>query len=188
MGLFSKILDAIRKALNPPKPPAPPPPLPPDPDGHDSIVVELLNAHNLERGAARVGLLVLETDLNQAAGKHAVWMASNDLLSHVGQGGNDISRRVRAEGYYYLTVGENIAEGFTTVEAVVNGWMNSSGHRKNILNPTYREVGFGVARSDSGDLYWCAVFGWRATLMMPSGDSEVSLGGALYAKSEPDEE
>jgi uncharacterized protein YkwD len=58
-------------------------------------------------------------------------------------------------------VGENIAWGPTTESAVTSLWMNSSGHRRNILDEKFSHVGFGFAYSKSGEVYWCAVFGGR---------------------------
>lgn len=189
MGRLRDLLDRLIKVIRPDPPvPPPPPPLPPPdppPDPPDSINAALLNAHNLQRQAKGVGALRLETDLVQAAGKHAVWMATTGRLSHTGSGGSDVARRVRAEGYYYMSAGENIAEGYGDVAAVIEGWMNSSGHRRNILNGQFRDVGFGVAADTAGNLYWCAVFGSRATLAIAGTMGEVTLGGALHAKSEP---
>ena len=59
----------------------------------------------------------------------------------------------------YHTAGENIAWNQEDEEEVTNSWMNSSGHRANILNRSFSKVGFGVAPAKDGSLYWCTVFG-----------------------------
>lgn len=59
----------------------------------------------------------------------------------------------------YSTAGENIAWNQRTEKEVVRDWMDSSGHRANIMNRNFTKVGFGVARAKNGSLYWCTVFG-----------------------------
>jgi uncharacterized protein YkwD len=62
-------------------------------------------------------------------------------------------------GYSYGRIAENVALGYPSAETVVEGWMNSKGHRANILNREVVETGIGVARSTAGGLYYCQVFG-----------------------------
>ncbi len=59
----------------------------------------------------------------------------------------------------FRTVGENIAVGYPTAAAVMKGWMNSSGHRKNILNKSFTRIGLGLATSEDGAKYWVQDFG-----------------------------
>jgi len=65
-------------------------------------------------------------------------------MTHTGSDGSSVGTRITREGYDWSTVGENVAQGHSSNSAVVKGWMNSAGHRKNILNPLYKEMGFGV--------------------------------------------
>ena len=58
----------------------------------------------------------------------------------------------------YKTAGENIGKGQKTPAQVVNAWMNSQGHRENILNKNYTEIGIGVAKDAKGTLYWTQMF------------------------------
>lgn len=58
----------------------------------------------------------------------------------------------------YQAAGENIAKGQKTPQEVVTGWMNSEGHRKNILNPSYTELGVGYATSSNGTAHWTQIF------------------------------
>ncbi len=131
------------------KPPTPPPPQPVPGD----ILAQLLAAHNMERTSRGFAALFLNAKLTAAAQKHATWMAANRRLSHIGAGGSEFDQRIKAENYLLRTGGENIAEGYASVESVMRGWMNSTDHRSNILKGSYKEVGFGHSGT-----YWCAVF------------------------------
>jgi uncharacterized protein YkwD len=85
--------------------------------------------------------------LAQVARDYSRRMAEQKFFAHVSPQGDTLADRVKAGGIFYLAVGENL---FTStnilqpVPAAVEGWMNSSGHRKNILRPEYRETGIGV--------------------------------------------
>lgn len=112
--------------------------------------LKLLKLHNKQREyKGRVGLDLDKTLINYAQ-KHAEWMARKNNLTH-----SDISVLM---GKYH-TAGENIAWNQEDEEEVTNSWMNSSGHRANILNRSFSKVGFGVAPAKDGSLYWCTVFG-----------------------------
>jgi uncharacterized protein YkwD len=62
-------------------------------------------------------------------------------------------------GYTYATIGENIAYNYPGAPEVVTGWMNSAGHKANILNPGFTEIGIAIAANSEGELYYCQVFG-----------------------------
>tara|TARA_Y100001937_G_C7113538_1_gene329001 strand:- start:1437 stop:1913 length:477 start_codon:yes stop_codon:yes gene_type:complete len=114
----------------------------------------LLLTHNRERSRNGRRALVLDKRLTDAAQKHADWMANSNRLSHTGRNGSSPSRRV---GSGFGVIGENIAYGQSGYGEVTRSWMNSGGHRSNILGG-YNAVGFGAAKSKSGRIYWCAVF------------------------------
>lgn len=118
---------------------------------------ELLEQHNAERGDRGLAPLTAHPALNAAASKHATWMAANNTMSHTGAGKSSVSQRVRAEGVTFNYVGENIANGYPNPTAVFKGWMGSSGHRANIYNRNYTNIGLGVA-SRQGKKFWCVVF------------------------------
>ena len=61
-------------------------------------------------------------------------------------------------GISYRTAGENIAKGQKTAQSVMNGWMGSSGHRANILNSSYSEIGVGYASDAKGNTFWVQIF------------------------------
>ena len=125
-------------------------------------VIELTNQER-----ARVGLapLTFNPQLAEAAQLHVENMASQDFFSHTGLDGTEPWDRVQATGYNYSTVAENIAAGQRTPEEVVVAWMESDGHRANILNPDIQEIGIGYffLGNDTGDInynhYWGQVFG-----------------------------
>ena len=115
----------------------------------------LLNTHNRERQRNGRRPFILDKRLTAAAQKHADWMANNSNLSHTGKNGSSPSRRV---GSGFNGIGENIAFGQSGYNEVTRDWMNSSGHRANILGG-YNTVGFGAAKGKNGRIYWCTVFG-----------------------------
>jgi uncharacterized protein YkwD len=63
--------------------------------------------------------------------------------------------------YAYRLAGENIAWNYRSAEDVMEGWMTSAGHRANILNAGFREIGVGVRYNNRGEPYYCQVFGWE---------------------------
>lgn len=93
------------------------------------------------------------TKLGEAAQKHSDYMNSTGNFDHIGANGSDAGERIEAEGYTWITYGENIAEGYPTEEEVVAAWLKSQGHCKNIMNPEFKEMA--VATSGS---YWTQVF------------------------------
>lgn len=111
----------------------------------------------------RMKPLRVQNELMLAARAHSRDMACHEFSSHKGSDGSSASDRVLARGYSFVVLGENIAMGFKTPEEVVRQWMKSSGHRKNILNPSFAEIGSGYVRSTQAPLqsYWTAVFAKR---------------------------
>jgi len=88
-------------------------------------------------------------------------MARFQKMAHVLPDANlpSLGDRARYVGYTYGRIAENVALGFPNAETVVEGWMNSSGHRRNILDRDVIETGIGIARSSAGGIYYCQVFG-----------------------------
>lgn len=125
-------------------------------------VVQLVNDTRLQNGLAP---LTLNWQLTAAAEIHSQNMATQDFFSHAGIDGSRSIERAQAAGYRSTFVGENIGVEFTSPEEVFDGWMDSSGHRANILNPDYTEIGVGYVflENDPGSInyqhYWTQVFG-----------------------------
>lgn len=96
--------------------------------------------------------------LTTAASRHSADMVARDYFSHTSPDGTDPGARITAAGYRWSTYGENIAKGQQTAAAVMDSWMNSSGHRANILNCAFKEIGVGKEDSSGGPV-WTQVFG-----------------------------
>ncbi len=116
---------------------------------------------NLERQKRGLAPLKLSAQLSRAAQLHGTDMAKNNYFSHTGRNGSNLGDRAKASGYKYSRVGENIAAGRATAEGTMKQWMNSAGHRANILNPKFTEIGFGYANTPNSRYqhYWVQVFG-----------------------------
>lgn len=104
------------------------------------LVLALVNASRKEEGLSE---LVLNDALNQAALLHSIDMNTNNYFAHEGLDGSVFWERTAAVGYLGSPRGENIAKGQQTPEAVHTAWMNSEGHRANILNSAITEMGLG---------------------------------------------
>ena len=117
-------------------------------------ILELVNSERNSRG---LNGLTRNSKLDAAATVHADDMRTNGFFSHTGSDGGSVSERATAAGYAWTSIGENIAQGDLTPEAVMDLWMNSDGHRANILNDTFTELGVGI--NDSGSTLWVQVFG-----------------------------
>lgn len=115
----------------------------------------------VNRERARHGLpsLHASTRLNRSAQGWTNAMVDNDFFSH----GANFAARISAVGFNWSSAGENIAAGYTSPREVVDGWMASTGHCENILNPRFREVGTGVRwrglpKYDIGPAAWTQDF------------------------------
>jgi uncharacterized protein YkwD len=128
----------------------------------ESVRARMLDLVNAERRTRRLGPLVENALLDQAAQRHADDMIRRSYYSHESPEGSSVMERSRAAGYAANVIGENIAEGQGTVREVMQGWMDSPRHRDHILSLTFREIGMGVAfgRNDRGwEIVWVQVFG-----------------------------
>jgi len=116
---------------------------------------EVLYYVNLEREKVGVKPLTLSTPLMQAAAVRAGELPEN--FSHTRPDGSDCFTAVKTS---YRTIGENIAAGQRTPEDVVDSWMNSQGHRENILNPDFGKIGIGYFYAPNSHYahYWVQIF------------------------------
>ncbi|MET9883805.1 CAP domain-containing protein [Streptomyces sp. NPDC006430] len=119
-------------------------------------VAAVLALVNQERAAAGCSAVSLNAKLTKAAQDHSADMASHSNMSHTGSDGSDPGTRITRAGYAWTTYGENVAYGYSTPEKVMEGWMNSQGHRENILNCSFKEIGIGLAQPGN---YWTQDFG-----------------------------
>lgn len=99
--------------------------------------------------------LIWDVKLEQAAKRHAEDMSKVKKLNHTGSDKSTVAMRVTDENFIWTLVGENIAEGYPDIIAVVSGWMNSPGHCRNIMNPQFTHMGAAVS---SDGKYWVQVF------------------------------
>lgn len=120
-------------------------------NAYEQYMLELINTERAKAGAQP---LAFDGDLNEAAETHSAWMIATDTFSHTGAGGSSAGDRMTAAGYVFSGAwawGENIAWVSTRapaglqdeVELLHANLMNSAGHRANILNDSYREIGVG---------------------------------------------
>ncbi|MEV7611934.1 CAP domain-containing protein [Streptomyces sp. NPDC089799] len=121
----------------------------------ESAVLALVNK---ERAKAGCGALTSNAKLSNAARSYSDTMARVGVMSHTGPDGSTMTSRVEAAGYKWSTLGENIARGQADADAVMKAWMNSPGHRANILNCSFKEIGIGVHKGDGGP-WWTQDFG-----------------------------
>ncbi|CRK58656.1 hypothetical protein [Alloactinosynnema sp. L-07] len=116
-------------------------------------VQSLVNIQRAQRGCAPV---TLDSRLNRAAQDHSDDMSRNGYFSHTSLDGRSFVDRAEDAGYPSAGA-ENIARGQSSAQQVMNAWMNSSGHRANILNCSMRTMGLGLA---TRGYYWTQMFGY----------------------------
>ncbi|GAA3070759.1 hypothetical protein GCM10020254_13180 [Streptomyces goshikiensis] len=125
------------------------------PAGVAGQVIALVNK---ERAAAGCGPLTENSQLRSAAQGHSDDMAARNFFDHTNPDGADPGKRVTAAGYRWSTYGENIAGGQQNADSVMDSWMKSPGHRANILNCAFKEIGVGIHQGAGGP-WWTQNFG-----------------------------
>lgn len=118
-----------------------------------SQVISLVNKYRAENGLSAVEY---DATLKNAADKRAKEIET--VFSHTRPDGNDCFSVLGEYGISYRGAGENIAMGQSSAEEVMNDWMNSDGHRKNILNPNFTKLSVGLHKGSDGRLYWTQLF------------------------------
>ena len=120
--------------------------------GESKVDFHLVNAFRVYHG---VGILTWDDRAATAARLHSEDMAVNNYFDHYSQDGRDPGDRIEAQGINYWAYGENIDAGYPSGIAAHNGWVNSAGHRRNILDPdfNYLGVGFAYQRGSSFGIY-----------------------------------
>ena len=124
----------------------------------EARIFDLINDERRHQGLRP---LVFNAQLNQMAKIQAQNMAYFQKMAHVLPNATlpTLNDRAHYVGYTYGRIAENVALGYPNADMVVEGWMNSRGHRQNILDGGVVETGIAVARSVTGGLYYCQVFG-----------------------------
>ena len=119
---------------------------------YENEVIRLVNEIRVENGLKP---LTANWELSRIARYKSEDMSNNRYFSHTSPTYGTPFQMIKAFGLSYRSAGENIAYGYGTPAAVVNGWMNSSGHRANILNASYTQIGVGYC---AGGKYWTQMF------------------------------
>ncbi|HBF0843831.1 TPA: sporulation protein [Clostridioides difficile] len=119
---------------------------------------EVVDLVNVERAKAGLNPLTLDSSISNVATKKSQDMIDNNYFSHNSPTYGSPFDMLKKFGVSYKTAGENIAMGQKTPKEVVNAWMNSEGHRKNIMNPNFSKIGVGVAQKSGGSIYWTQIF------------------------------
>lgn len=121
---------------------------------------EVIRLTNLERDKAGCGSVQLNTKLRTAMRLHVQELGThgNLYISHVSDDGRSFVDRAKAQGYD-APGGENVARGQRDAADVMNSWMNSDGHRANILNCSFKAIGVGAVKGVDGTIVWGQIFG-----------------------------
>lgn len=119
---------------------------------YEQEVIRLVNEIRAQNG---LKALTYDWELSRVARIKSQDMEDNNYFAHNSPVYGTPFQMIRNFGISFQTAGENIAKGYTSPQAVVNGWMNSSGHRANILNASYTKIGVGYV---SGGHYWTQMF------------------------------
>lgn len=129
------------------------------PQGLARTAADVLARTNAHRTAAGLRPLAPDPRLTAAAQAHSADMVARAFYSHTAPDGSEPWHRAAAAGSAHRAVGENIACGQRSAAEVVEGWMNSPGHRANILKPAFTHLGVGFAGGGSAGTYWTQLFG-----------------------------
>ena len=139
---------------------APPPAVCNNAPDHDTLTQDLLAAINAERAKKRLPPLRTSTTLMQGADFYSCRLIDGRFFDHVDPfDGSTVDTRVTDFGYAFQKVGENLAAGHKTAKDAVNAWLESPGHRANLLDPAFTETGIAVKTGGDYGWYWVQEFG-----------------------------
>lgn len=119
---------------------------------------QVVNLVNKERAAVGLPALKVNTKLSGVAELKAEDLRDKNYFAHNSPTYGSPFDMMKQYGVKYTTAGENIAKGQKTPESVMNGWMNSQGHKENILNANFTEIGVGYVTDSNGTTYWVQMF------------------------------
>ncbi|MDH7478778.1 MAG: CAP domain-containing protein [Syntrophomonadaceae bacterium] len=132
--------------------------LPANPPAGSSFEQQVFELTNAERVKAGLAPLRWNWELARVARFKSQDMRDRSYFSHNSPTYGSLFTMMKNFGIKYSAAGENIAAGYSSAQAVVQGWMNSSGHRQNILNPNFNQIGIGYAAGGSYRHYWTQMF------------------------------
>lgn len=130
----------------------------PAPSSSQSFELKVVDLVNRQRASAGLQLLTNNWQLERVARYKAADMANKGYFSHTSPTYGSPFTMMQNFGISFSSAGENIAMGQMTPEEVMNAWMNSPGHRANILSPSYTQIGVGYATNSNGVPYWSQMF------------------------------
>lgn len=119
---------------------------------------QVLSLVNAERAKLKLPALTLNTSLSNVARTKAAEMRDKNYFSHTSPTYGSPSQMMTKFGIKWSASGENIAKGQKTPSAVMSAWMGSSGHKANILNKSYTQIGIGYVTASNGTAYWVQMF------------------------------
>jgi uncharacterized protein YkwD len=126
----------------------------------DTWQAEVLRLVNAERAKVGLSALTYNAQLQVQAAAYACEMVHYHFFAHVDPvDQSTLANRADEFGYAYWAIGENLAAGQPTPAKVMSDWMNSTGHRENILNPAFTELGIAVRSGGDYGIYWVQEFG-----------------------------
>ncbi len=131
---------------------------PPSADEITQFEQEVVRLVNVERVNADLEPLNHNVDLSSVARTKSQDMVDNSYFSHTSPTYGSPFDMMKSFGIHYSYAGENIAMGQATPEAVVKSWMNSDGHKRNILSANFTDLGVGLAKNNNGTPYWTQMF------------------------------
>jgi len=128
--------------------------------------VNAARAHARDCGDTRMAAaapLAWDEVLFDAAVDHSRDMANHNYFDHTDRAGNRVMQRATARGYVWRAIGENIAGGDGSVDRVMDGWLRSPGHCRNIMSPEYADIAVACVERDGTrwGTYWTMVLGHR---------------------------
>lgn len=123
-----------------------------------AIESEVVRLVNIERAKAGLPALKENWQLSRVARYKSQDMINKNYFSHYSPTYGSPFDMIESFGIKFSAAGENIAMGQRTPQEVMNAWMNSPGHRSNILSPSYTEIGVGLAKDKAGRCYWTQMF------------------------------
>lgn len=125
---------------------------------YNEYIVQVVELVNMERQNAGLAPLAYDEQMTYAATHRSYEGAAGNIFSHTRPNGERCFTVFDEYHVSYRSAGENIAMGYNTPEKVMNGWMNSLGHRANILTAGFTKIGVGIAPDVNGRLYWTQLF------------------------------
>ena len=137
----------------------------------------LINAY---RAASGAGALDLDADLVRIAGDYARHQAEAGRMNHVLEPYGGLDKRLKTAGYAYATAGENLGQGYRTIEQTITGWKHSPAHDRGMKDAEMTRMGIGSAENPRkrGDVYWCLIVAKPRPAGAPAGSGPFAPTGA----------